>query len=496
MGEQDGFSPQLLAFDFGASSGRAIAGEIRNGRLTLKEVHRFSNDPVIFSNHLQWDILRLCHEVKQSLLKCKNLGYDIKSLGVDTWGVDFGLLDQEGELLSNPYHYRDDRTVNMMEKCFEHIGKEVLFNETGLQFASYNTIYQLLAMVQGNDRKLQLADTLLLMPDLIAYMLTGEKVSEFTEVTTTQLYSYDKKNWNEGILEKLNIPRHLFTRIVQPGEVIGTLRDRISRELNIKPVSITAVGSHDTASAASAVPAEGDSHVFISSGTWSLLGIENDAPIINDKVYRYNFTNEGGVNNKVLLLKNIMGLWIVQECKRTWELEGMSFNFAEMVALAASEKGGESFIDPDDPLFYEPGGMPEKVREFCRRTDQPVPQSVGEIIRCVEESLALKYRWAIEKLEEITARKIEAIHMVGGGIQDKLLCELTAAATNKRVLAGPVEATAIGNIIIQAQTMGLVKDREEGKQIIKNSFDVTEYKPVRDSRWEALYKRYLRISKA
>ncbi|MBZ9686040.1 rhamnulokinase [Clostridium estertheticum] len=484
---------QFLAFDFGASSGRAILGEIKENKLTLKEIHRFSNEPVIFSKHLQWDILRLCHEVKQGILKCKNEGIHIRSIGVDTWGVDFGLLDEEGELMGNSYHYRDERTQGMMEKCFTKIPKEELFKETGLQFASYNTIYQLLSMAEKRDKKLYDAKTLLLMPDLINYMLTGEKVSEFTEVTTTQLYDYTKSCWKENILEKLNIPKHIFTGIIKPGMTVGSLKEDICRELNVPSIKVIAVGGHDTASAVAAVPAVGENHVFISSGTWSLLGIENDRPIINDKVYKYNFTNEGGVNDKVLLLKNIMGLWILQECKRDWEKQGKIIGFPELVSLGASEEGGKSFIDPDHELFYGPGNMPEKVKEFCRNTNQIIPESIGEIVRCVEESLALKYRWAIEKLEEITSKKIDTVHMVGGGIQDTLLCQLTANTTGKRVVAGPVEATAIGNIIVQAQASGIIKDVAHGKEIIRNSFEMVEYKAMDNEKYAVNYERFLKI---
>lgn len=404
----------LLALDFGASSGRAIVGEFGDDKLKLTEVHRFANDPVVFSNHLQWDILRLSHEIKQSILKCKNSGFNIKTIGIDTWGVDFGLLDEYGELLGNPFHYRDERTKNMIDKCFEYIPKEEIFKRTGLQFAQYNSIYQLLSMAQSKSKLLKMSSTLLMMPDLFNYMLTGKKFTEFTECTTSQLYNHEERNWDKYIINKLNIPLNIFAPIIMPGQIVGLVKDSICKELNIKPIEVIAVGSHDTASAAAAVPSEEDNAVFISSGTWSLLGIEIDKPIINDKVYKYNFTNEGGTNGKILLLKNIMGLWIIQECKRDWEKEGIDLSFSDIVQMAKSEKSGTSFIDPDSELFYAPGHMPDKVKQFCQNTNQPVPQTIGQIIRCVEESLALKYRWAIEKLEEITSREINTIHIVGG----------------------------------------------------------------------------------
>jgi len=483
----------ILAFDFGASSGRAILGNLKNDKLELIEVHRFSNDPVMFGAHLQWDILKLCHEIKQGILKCKISGINIESIGVDTWGVDFGLLDENGELISNPYHYRDERTKGMMEKCFEYIPKEELFRRTGLQFEGYNSIYQLLSMAESKSSILKIAHTLLFMPDLFNYMLTGKRFTEFTEFTTSQLYNYEEKSKDEYVIDKLNIPNDIFAPIIMPGAEVGFVKESICKELGIKPIKVIAVGGHDTASAVAAIPSIEDNPVFISSGTWSLLGMENDEQIINDKVYKYNFTNEGGTNNKVLLMKNIMGLWIIQECKREWEKEGINLGFGEIVKMAKAQKSGVSFIDPDNELFYEPGNMPSKIKEYCKNTNQNVPESIGEIIRCVEESLALKYRWAIEKLEEITNKKINTIHVIGGGIQDKLLCELTASATGRKVIAGPVEATAIGNLIIQAQTLGKIKDQKHGRQIIKNSFDIEEYLPLNSSEWDENYLKYIKI---
>ncbi|MCP2240331.1 rhamnulokinase [Thermoanaerobacterium thermosaccharolyticum] len=486
---------KMLAFDFGASNGRAILGEINGKVLKLTEVHRFSNDPVMFSNHLQWDLLRLTHEVKQGLLKCKSNGDgDIASIGVDTWGVDFGLLDENGELLSNPYHYRDDRTQGMIDKCFEIISKTELFKRTGLLVAQYNTIYQLMAMRVMKDKTLDLAETLLMMPDLINYMLTGVKVSEYTEVSTSQLYNHETGNWDDYILEKINVPRKIFTNIVKPGTTIGSLRDNVCKELNTKPAKVIAVASHDTASAVAAVPAKEKNYAFISSGTWLLVGIESDKTITNDLVIKYNFTNEGGVNG-INFIKNIMGLWILQECKRAWNKEGNPIGFGEMVELAQKEKEFVSFIDPDDDLFYIPGNMPCKIKEFCSKTGQAIPETIGQIVRCVEESLAYKCKWAIEQIEIITSKKVEVIHMVGGGIQDKLLCQLIANSTGKKVIAGPVEATAIGNIMVQAISNGAIKDINDGRKIIRNSFDIVEYIPNDNNKWQQNYERFLNILK-
>lgn len=486
---------KMLAFDLGASNGRAILGKIDEDVLKLTEVHRFSNDPVMFYNHLQWDIFRLIHEVKQGLLKCKKNGDgDIVSIGVDTWGVDFGLLDENGELLSNPYHYRDKRTQGIIDKCLKIMPKDELFKRTGLLVAQYNTIYQLLAMRVMKDRTLDLAETLLMMPDLINYVLTGVKVSEYTEVTTSQLYNHEISNWDDYILEKINVPRKIFTNIVKPGTIIGDLRESVCQELNINRTKVIAIASHDTASAVAAVPAEEKNYAFISSGTWLLVGIESDKIITNNLAFKNNFTNEGGVNG-INFTKNIMGLWILQECKRTWNKKGYSIGFDEMVKLAQKENEFMSFIDPDDDLFYVPGNMPDKIKEFCSRTGQAVPETIGQIVRCVEESLAYKCKQAIEQIEAITLKKIEVIHMVGGGTQDKLLCQLIANSTGKKVIAGPIEATAIGNIIVQAISNGSVKDINDGRRIIRNSFNILEYIPNGNNKWQQNYEKFLNILK-
>jgi rhamnulokinase len=482
---------KMLAFDFGASSGRAIIGELKDNKLELREIHRFANEPVTFAKHLQWDILRLSHEVKQSLLKCKNSSEDIESIGVDTWGVDYGLLDERGELLGNPYHYRDSRTEGMIEKLFQIVPKEELFERTGLQVAPYNTIYQLFAAKAMRDKALEQAETLLMTPDLINYMLTGNKVTEYTIASTSQLYNHTKENWDEELMERLGIRSDIFTRIVKPGYVVGPVRESICSELNINPIPVIAVASHDTASAVVSVPAEGRKHVYISSGTWSLLGIESDEPISSPLASKYNFTNEGGADGSIRFLKNIMGLWILQECKRAWEKEGITIGFGDMVDMAQGITN-ESYIDPDNGIFYGPGNMPEKVKRFCAETGQKVPDSIGEIVRCVEESLALKYRWAIERIEEITGEKIDVIHIVGGGIQDKLLSSLTAKACGRKVVAGPVEATAIGNLIIQGIALGKIKDIHQGREIVRNSFEMKEYVPVDPALWDQKYHQFLK----
>lgn len=485
---------RMLACDLGASSGKVICGELDNEKLFLEEIHRFSNDPVIFLNHIHWDILRLIYEVKQGLLKAdKAFPGDISSIGVDTWGVDYGLLGKSGELLDNPYHYRDARTKGMVEKFSKLMMKEKLFHITGLQTAVFNTLYQLLAAKTLENDTLERSKALLLMPDLINYALTGVMVSEYTNVTTTQLYNFDEDDWDDTILKKIGIPKYLFGKVVKPGYVVGNIRENVCKELNISPIKVISVASHDTASAVASIPCKNENTAFISTGTWLLVGTEIDKPIISDLVQKYNFTNEGGVSNKINLIKNVVGLWLIQECKRSWEKKGICIGFPELNEMARREKGFISFVDPDDPVFFSQGDMPEKIKEYCKRTNQYIPQSIGQIIRCIEESLAFRCRWAIEKIEEVTSKKIGIIHMVGGGIRDELLCQLIANALGRKVIAGPVEATSIGNIIIQALALGEIRNIEQGREIVENSFETKEFSPEIFEEWNKNYDRFINL---
>lgn len=487
---------KMLAFDFGASSGRAILGTLENGMLTLEEIHRFSNDPVEIRGSLHWDTLRLFHEIKQGILKCINQGHkDIDSIAIDTWGVDFGLLDDKGSLIGNPYHYRDTRTVGMEEEVFKLISADKLYSITGIQFMELNTIFQLYALKQKDSYILKNAKTMLLTPDLFNYFLTGVKSTEYSIASSTQLLDAEKRTWSKEILEQLGISEQLFTNIVPSGTVIGTLSEEIAKELGVGKVKVISTAGHDTQCAIASVPSEEKDFVYISCGTWSLMGIENDKPIINEKSNKLAFTNEGGVENKITFLKNIMGLWLIQESKRQWDREGERVSFAELENYAQASESFKAFIDPDDSTFITPGDMPKKIREYCRRTGQNIPETKGEIVRCIAESLAMKYRWTVESLEEILGKKLPVIHMVGGGIKDKMLCKFTANATLRTVVAGPVEATSIGNIMIQAKALGGVAGLDEIRKVVKNSFTTEVYSPEDGKAWTEGYRRFLEIVK-
>lgn len=485
---------KVLAFDYGASSGRAILGSFDGSKLNLTEMHRFPNEPVMVNNSFHWDILRLYHELKRGILECiKNGHQDIVSMGIDTWGVDFGLLDNRGNLLGNPYHYRDSRTAGMMEAAFGKVSKDEIYQTTGISFNVFNTLYQLLAMKEQNSPQLEKAETLLFTPDLLNYFLTGEKVSEYTIASTSQMLQATERDWAKEMLVKLNLPTGILAKIVQPGTRLGGLRKELVTEFNCCEMQVVSVAEHDTGSAVAAIPAENEKYAYISSGTWSLLGVESPTPLITPATAELNYTNEGGINGTYRLLKNIIGLWIYQECKRSWDKNGVSTGFAELEAMAENATPFASLIDPDHSLFYGPGNMPEKIRDFCRSTGQKVPETKGEIVRSITESLALKYRIALEGLEEILGYQLPVIHVVGGGSQNKMLNQFTADATGKPVIAGPVEATAIGNIIAQLIAIGEIANLREARSIVKASFPVREYLPNHTCAWDDALDKFLKL---
>lgn len=489
---------KVLAFDYGASSGRAILGDFDGKKITLTELHRFGSDPVMMNETFTWDFLRLFFELKKGILNTYNAGHsDIASIGIDTWGVDFGLLSKDGELLGNPVHYRDSRTDGMIELACQRSSAKEIFDVTGIAFQKFNTLYQLLAMKEKNSVLLENADTLLFIPDLLNYYLTGKKYCEYTITSTSQLYDPVKGEWAKELIEKV-IPgfnTDILPEVIPAGTQVGTLSDSICDELGVKPVPVIAVAEHDTGSAVVSVPFYDTKSAYLSSGTWSLLGLELDKPVINDKMRELNYTNEGGINNNVRLLKNIMGLWITQECKRHWEKQGETVSFGGLTDEAAAAAPFACIIDVDDQRFFEPYNMPKKIQEYCKETGQYVPQTRGEIIRCVNESLALKYRQAIEGLEEIVGYTIPALHVVGGGCQNKLLNQFTANAIMRPVYAGPVEATALGNIATQLISLGAVKSLAEAREVIRNSFEIDEYLPENKEAWEAAYDKLLELQK-
>jgi rhamnulokinase len=434
---------------------------------------------------LHWDVLRLFDEMKRGLATVvRDRKVAPSGIGLDTWGVDFGLLGRGDVLLGNPYHYRDPRTNGMMEKAFERMPREQIFELTGLQFMQLNSLFQLLAMRLGNSPLLDVAETFLTMPDLFNFWLTGRKVCEFSNATTTQLYDPRAKTWAQPIFEKLGLPLGMMPSIVQPGAVLGELRPSICEETGAAKLPVIAPACHDTGSAVAAVPAEnGTNWAFLSSGTWSLMGMEVQQPIIDARSLRHNFTNEGGVAGTFRFLKNIMGLWLVQECRRTWERAGRSYGYDQLSELAEASKPFAHWVNPDDSSFLAPGDMPARIAEFCRRTGQSAPAVPGPMIRCCLESLAMKYRYVLECLEECTGRRVDVIHVVGGGSQNKLLCQMTADATGLKVITGPVEATAAGNVVMQAIATGFLKDVAEARGLIRNSFELKVYEPRNAAAW-------------
>ncbi|REE78949.1 rhamnulokinase [Paenibacillus taihuensis] len=482
--------PSILAYDLGASSGRALLGRLNHGKIEVEEIHRFNNDPVGIGDRLQWDILRLFHEIKQGLLKAKHAGETPASLAIDSWAVDFGLIGRSGELLGNPYHYRDHHTDGVMERTMERLTAGKIFGRTGIQFLPFNTIYQLAALKESDSPFLQGAEHLLMIPDLLRYFLTGEMHNEFTNATTTQLYNPLEGRWDTELLAAIGISPSLFGEVVQPGTRVGSLRSVLREELGISSVPVLATAEHDTGAAVAAVPALERDFAYLSCGTWSLMGTEVDRPVINELAQELNFTNEGGVYGTYRLLKNIMGLWILQECRRYWELAGQSYSFPELVSMAEKAEAFKSFIDPDDSMFIHPGDMPSRVRQFCAASEQPVPESPGEIVRCILESLALKYRYVFELTERLSGKSFSGLHMVGGGIQNVLLCQWSANAIGKPVWAGPVEGSALGNLVVQWIAQGELADIWEARQVIRDSFPVTVYDPQDQSQWEEAYGKF------
>lgn len=485
----------VLGIDLGASSGRAMLGTLEGKKLTIREIHRFLNEPVTLCGRFVWDMPRLFHEIKQALLKLSKSGETVDAIGIDTWGVDFGLLDKNGHLLSLPVHYRDARTNGIPEKVRAIIPDGELFARTGIAFNSFNTLYQLCAMKEEGDPALESAQDLLFLPDLLAYFLTGRKGTEYTIASTSQLLNPFTRDWDRELMEKLGIPAHIFGEVKLPGTVRGTLLPEIAKECGVAEIPVIAIGGHDTASAVAAVPAQEKDFAYISSGTWSLLGAEVQKPLCTEGVMKANYTNEGGVDGSIRLLKNIMGLWIIQECKREWDRRGSETSFGELVELSMQAPAFKAILDVDDACFLAPGDMPARIQAYCAKSGQPVPEGKGEISRVIYESLALKYRWAIERLEEDMLKKpIEALHIVGGGSKNALLNRFTAEAIKRPVIAGPDEGTIIGNLLVQAQALGAISGIRELREVVENSFPTKTFLPETDGKaWDEAYQRYLKV---
>ncbi len=480
---------QLLAVDLGASSGRVMLGHFDGEKISVEELHRFSNDPVTLGGTMYWDFLRLFHEIRQGLLKSKKYG-KADSVSVDTWGVDFGMLDEGGNLLENPVHYRDSRVNGMLEKSFALLDADRFYQITGTQFMEINTVFQLLYLAQNRRELLDRADCMLLMPDLFHYFLCGEKSCEYSIASTTQLLDARRKTWSKEVLRALELPEKILQPVVPSGTPLSPLRPDIAGELGIDPMLVVAGAGHDTQCAMAAVPTQEKDFIFISCGTWSLFGTELPEPVITQDSRRLNLANEGGAGGRISFLKNIIGLWLVQESRRQWMREGKEYSFGELEKLAAEEAPFRSLIDPDAPEFVPAGDVPERIREFCRRTGQPVPETPGQIVRCIDESLALKYRLTLDEIRECTGKDYPVIHMVGGGTQSGLLCRFTADACARPVCAGPVEATVYGNLALQLMAAGEIGGLSELRSIVAASEPVKRYEPENADAWAQAAGRY------
>ena len=486
---------EYLAFDLGAESGRVVLGRIAAGGLELEEIHRFPNDPQRILGRFHWDTPRLFAEIKNGLSRAfRERGARPVSAGVDTWGVDFALLDRDDELLGLPYHYRDHRTDGVMERAFETVPRDEIYRVTGIQFMQINSLYQLMALRLANSPLLDAARSLLFTPDLLHFWLTGRKANELSIASTSQFYDPHKRAFATDLLERLGIPTHFLQELVPPGTCLGPLDASTARETGADGLQIITPASHDTGCAVAAVPADSaGGWAYISCGTWSLVGIESPEPVISERSLEFNLTNEGGVENTTRLLRNVMGLWLLQQCRRSWERVDRAYGYEELAVMAMSAPPFTALVDPDDPTFLNPPDMPEAIAAFCRRTRQRTPEGVAGIVRCIVESLALKYRWVIDKLEAVTANRIETIHMIGGGCQNRQLAQATADAAGRRVLAGPVEATAIGSIVIQAMALGDLASLGDARALIRSSFPLTEYQPTDSGVWDAPYQRFLAL---
>ncbi len=483
-----------LAVDLGAESGRVMAGLWNGQKLRLEEVHRFPNGPVALGETIRWDVLRLWAEIQNGLtLAGKKYGKKIISVGADTWGVDFVLLTKNDEIVGMPYHYRDGRTNGVMERAFKKVSREEIFAQTGLQFMQLNTLYQLLAMQERNPGLLAQADCLLLMPDFLHWCLCGAKATEFTIGSTTQCLRPLQRDWADGMLKKFGLSPRIFPKIVQPGTNLGTFRKSLASRIGLAGVKVIAPPSHDTASAVAGVPTANTGKAnwaYISSGTWSLMGVEVKKAVLTPRALELNMTNEGGVDGTYRLLKNIMGLWLVQQCKRSFDAAGRQYDYAQLAALAAKAKPLRYMVNLNDPRFLNPPDMPKAIQEFCRETKQPVPKTAGELARCAYESLAVKYREVLGSLEELTGEQIEVIHIVGGGSQNKLLNQFTADACQRSVLAGPVEATAMGNLLTQIRADGELGSLAEMRAVVSTSSSVERYEP---SAWNEAADRFAEL---
>jgi rhamnulokinase len=480
----------MAAIDLGAQSGRVVVGSFDGERFSIVEVHRFENVPVQAAGTLHWDALRLYEEILEGLAAAASESAGIDSVGVDSWGVDFALIDRAGKLIGNPVHHRDRRTEGVMERVFARVPARELYDRTGIQLMPINTVFQLFAMTEAADRALEVAHRLLLMPDLFHFWLSGVASCELTNATTSQCYDPRAQAWATDILVRLGLPAEVFRETVTPSSVLGPLRKEVVERTRLRGAVVVAPATHDTGSAIAATPLRDPNSVYISAGSWSLVGMELAAPLITDETFAANLTNEGGLGGTSRLLRNVDGLWLLHECRRAWKADGQAWEFRELVRMAESSPPLRSFIEPNDPRFLVPGDLPDRIRTFCAETGQPVPHDAGAVVRCVLESLALEHRQAIELLTRATGAVPPEIHIVGGGALNTPLCQWTADATGLPVLAGPVEATAIGNLAAQAMALGELASLDEARQVIRASFEPIPYEPSAPSAWLEAAERF------
>jgi len=487
------YKSNYLAFDIGASSGRAILGTLSGNRVELTEIHRFTNEMTYRDGHYHWDIYHLFDELKAGLKKCiHDFGVIPDSIGIDTWGVDFGLLDENNEIIGWPFAYRDSITDNSMEEVFEIIEPFELYKITGIQFMKFNSLFQLWAIKKEYPEIIDKAEKLLFMPDLLGFMFTGKCWSERTIASTSQLIDPESGEWLTGLMDKLELPSGLMQEIVEPGTVIGKIKPEISRELDCPQIPLVASCEHDTASAIASIPARGGEWVYISSGTWSLMGLELSHPVLNKPAYEGPFTNEGGFAGTTRFLKNITGLWLLQECKKKWDRNG-SVSYPELVKMSLEAPAFRSMVDPDHPDFMNPEDMESAIKGYCKNTGQPVPGSVAEVTRCIFESLAMKYRYTLEMLLKASPGEPDRLHIIGGGTQNRILCQYAANATGLKVIAGPAEGAALGNILVQAHASGKVNGIGRMREISGSSVDTMVYNPEDGQLWHQQYLRWKNI---
>ena len=484
----------FLAFDLGATSGRSILGTLDNGKLQIKELTRFPNNIIQIGEHYIWNIYSLFQHLKEGMIAAKLEDFNITSIGIDTWGVDFAFIGKDGSLMGAPYAYRDPHTVGMPKKLFKIISRKEVYDLTGIQVMELNSLYQLFALKQANNSHLEAASEMLFMPDALSYLLTGNKVVEYTIASTSQILNLRTKQFESQLLNAIGVSPSILGKIVMPGHVVGTLTDNLATESGLGKVPVIAVAGHDTASAVAAVPADNERFAYLSSGTWSLMGIEVKDAIINEESYNLNFTNEGGVEGTTRFLKNMTGMWLLEQCLKEWKKEGAAYTYEALIQLAQMATTFKSLVDTDHNSFSNPASMTKSIRDYCEVTDQEIPSVHAEYIRCIFESLALKYRYILSKLNNFAPFKIEKLHVIGGGSKNHLLNQWTANAIGIPVLAGPSEATAIGNIMIQAKASGYVNTLQEMRQIISQSVSIEVFCPDNFAEWDSAYKKYIEIT--